>query len=106
MRNPTAIPNARTHIPISNGGQLQIRERKNSGYQLRGYKFNGPFSTKKGVADHNDDNDDMSMSVMMTMINKKFNNFNQSEITYVQKFQIPCYSSVVVQSYLSYPLKA
>ena len=32
MRKPSAIPNARTHIPISNGGQLQIRERKSSAW--------------------------------------------------------------------------
>ena len=29
MRNPTAIPKARTHIPISNGGQLQTNTRSN-----------------------------------------------------------------------------
>ena len=54
MRNPTPIPKARTHIPISNGGQLQITEGKGSGYRLRDYKFNGPLSTRKDMADHHD----------------------------------------------------
>lgn len=47
MRKPTPTPKARTHIPISNGGQLQMTETKSTGYQLRGYKFNGPFFTRK-----------------------------------------------------------
>ena len=62
VRNPTAIPKARTHIPISNGGQLQITKGKSTGYQLRGYKFNGPFSIGRDMTDHDDDNDDMSMA--------------------------------------------
>ena len=54
MRNPTPIPKARTHIPISNGGQLQITEGKSSGYRLRDYKFNGPLSTRKDMEYHHD----------------------------------------------------
>jgi len=55
MRKPSAIPNARTHIPISNGGQLQIRERKSSCYQIQ-----WPVLPKERQDDN--DNDNMGMS--------------------------------------------
>lgn len=41
-RNPMAIPKARTHIPISNGGQLQLKENINTG-QYKGFTIDGPF---------------------------------------------------------------
>ena len=81
MRNPTAIPKAKTHIPISNGGQLQTTKgiiKLEHRLPIKRLQIEWPILHKKSVTDHDDNKDNIihvRMSVMMMTIDKKFRSF-------------------------------